>query len=86
MSGTSDVPEPGTGRPSVVLRVLRYLRPYRGRFVLAVGLVAFTAVLEIAKPWPLKIVIDSVLGEHPIEVFGGLGRKRPDSPSYGAAP
>jgi ATP-binding cassette subfamily B protein/subfamily B ATP-binding cassette protein MsbA len=56
--------------------VLRYLRPYRGRFVLAVGLVAFTAVLEIAKPWPLKIVIDSVLGEHPIEVFGGLGLGR----------
>jgi ATP-binding cassette subfamily B protein/subfamily B ATP-binding cassette protein MsbA len=44
-------------------RVLRYLRPYRGRFALSLVLVAVGAALEAARPWPLKVVIDYVLGE-----------------------
>jgi len=51
---------------SIYRRVGRYLRPYRARFVLAIALVALTAVLEIGKPWPLKIVVDDVLGAKPI--------------------
>jgi ATP-binding cassette subfamily B protein/subfamily B ATP-binding cassette protein MsbA len=61
---------------TVILRVLGYLRPYRTGFVLALGLVAVTALLEIAKPWPLKIVVDSVLGDRPVEPFTGLGLSR----------
>lgn len=50
----------------VVRRVFGYLRPYRLRFAAALAFVALHAALEIAKPWPLKIVIDHVLGEKPL--------------------
>ena len=42
-------------------QVLRYLRPYRGAFVLAIGQVVLLSLLEVLKPWPLKLVIDYVL-------------------------
>jgi ATP-binding cassette subfamily B protein/subfamily B ATP-binding cassette protein MsbA len=51
---------------SIYRRVGRYLRPYRARFVVALALVALNAVLEIGKPWPLKIVVDQVLGGEPL--------------------
>ena len=45
---------------------LPFLRPYRGR----VAAIAILAVLEIAfgalAPWPLKVVIDNVLGGQPL--------------------
>lgn len=50
---------------SVLRRIAGYLRPYRGRFALALLLVAVNAALEVARPWPLKIVVDSVLGDAP---------------------
>src|ERR1043166_6424725 len=46
---------------SVLLQVLRYLRPYRGAFALAVLQVVLISALEVLKPWPLKVVIDYVL-------------------------
>ncbi len=42
-------------------QVVRYLRPYRGAFVLALGQVVLLSLLEVLKPWPLKLVIDYVL-------------------------
>jgi len=50
---------------SIVLHVLRYLRPYRGRFAFAVAQVLGLAALEILKPWPLKVVIDYALPRVP---------------------
>lgn len=46
-------------------RVLAYLRPYRGMFLLAVVQVVLLNLLEILKPWPLKIVVDYVLPRQP---------------------
>jgi len=46
-------------------RVLRYLRPYRGMFMLAVVQVVLLNCLEVLKPWPLKVVIDYVLPKRP---------------------
>lgn len=40
---------------------LRALAPYRARFLLGVGQVFAITVLELAKPWPLKWVLDEVL-------------------------
>jgi ATP-binding cassette subfamily B protein/subfamily B ATP-binding cassette protein MsbA len=51
---------------SVYRRVGRYLRPHRARFIWALLLVALNAALEIGKPWPLKIVVDQVLGGKPL--------------------
>jgi ATP-binding cassette subfamily B protein/subfamily B ATP-binding cassette protein MsbA len=64
------------GTLPVVLKVLARLRPHRGLFVLAVLQVLATGLLELAKPWPLKIVVDNVLGGAPLgwPAFDGVGR------------
>ena len=54
-------------------RVARYLRPYRRRLILQLGLVAVVTAAEIAKPWPLKLVVDHVLGDRPLEPARRLG-------------
>lgn len=54
---------------NVVRRIAGYLMPYRGRFTVALVLVALNAALEVARPWPLKIVVDSVLGSLPPPSF-----------------
>src|SRR5215472_16750852 len=46
---------------SLLRHVARYLRPYAGAFVFAVIQVLLLAMLEVLKPWPLKLVIDYVL-------------------------
>src|SRR5689334_22443649 len=47
-------------------KVLRRLVPYGGPFVAAIVQVLLIGVLELAKPWPLKVVVDNVLGGHPL--------------------
>jgi ABC-type multidrug transport system fused ATPase/permease subunit len=42
------------------------LRPYRGRVVLLVGVALVNIALGILAPWPLKLVVDNVLGRHPL--------------------
>jgi ATP-binding cassette subfamily B protein/subfamily B ATP-binding cassette protein MsbA len=60
---------------NVFLRVLGYLRPYRVRFALVLAGVAASSALEVARPWPLKIVVDSVLGDAPVPApLAGLDR------------
>jgi ATP-binding cassette subfamily B protein/subfamily B ATP-binding cassette protein MsbA len=48
------------------LRLLRYARPHwRGLAILVATMLANIA-LDLLRPWPLKLVIDNVLGGHPI--------------------
>ena len=47
---------------TVLRKVLARLTPYRALFLLAVLQVVAIGVLELAKPWPLKLVVDNVLG------------------------
>ncbi len=47
---------------STTRRILRYLAPYRAGFALALVFVALQVALEVAKPWPLKVIVDRVLG------------------------
>lgn len=44
-------------------RILAYVYPHRWLFVLAMALVAVTTGLELLKPWPLKIVVDHIVGD-----------------------
>jgi ATP-binding cassette subfamily B protein/subfamily B ATP-binding cassette protein MsbA len=64
------------GTLPVVLKVLQRLRPHRGLFALAILQVLLIGVLELAKPWPLKLVVDNVLGGKPTgwASFDGLSR------------
>jgi ATP-binding cassette, subfamily B, bacterial len=46
-------------------KILPYLWPYRYPFLFALAQVFLMSGFELLKPWPLKIVIDSVLGDNP---------------------
>ena len=55
----TDRRRPGSLR--LLVHVLRHLQPYRAAFGVAVVQVIALAVLELCKPWPLKVVIDYAL-------------------------
>jgi ATP-binding cassette subfamily B protein len=52
---------------SPIRRILRYLRPHRAGFALALVFVALQAGLEVTKPWPLKVIVDRVLGSESLD-------------------
>jgi ATP-binding cassette subfamily B protein len=63
------------GTLRLLRKVLRRLVPYGGLFVGAIVQVLLIGFLELAKPWPLKVVVDNVLGGRPLGWPGmrGLG-------------
>jgi ATP-binding cassette, subfamily B, bacterial len=48
-----------------LVRALGYFRPDAGRICLAVGFLLVSIGLNLLKPWPLAILVDSVLGSKP---------------------
>ncbi len=57
MTGT-----PSNDTRSLLTWTLSFLRPYRGRVALLIALLLLQIALGALQPWPLKIVIDYVLG------------------------
>ena len=57
-----------SGRESTALlrRALRYMAPFRARFVVKLGLVILSLLPFLLLPWPVKIVIDHVIEANPI--------------------
>jgi ATP-binding cassette subfamily B multidrug efflux pump len=62
----------------LVRRLLRYLRPYRGRVALAILLLVGAAALEMVGPWLVKIAIDRAIPQRDhqllwllVAAFGG---------------
>ncbi|MCA9995474.1 MAG: ABC transporter ATP-binding protein [Anaerolineales bacterium] len=47
-------------------RYLRYLTPYVGLLVLSVIMIVLVALLDIVAPWPVKYIIDNVIGGRPL--------------------
>jgi ATP-binding cassette subfamily B protein len=45
-------------------RVRPYLRPYRALLTVSVLLTILSAAVALAEPWPLAVMVDSVLGDH----------------------
>lgn len=58
-------------------QILALLRPYRGLFLFALLQVGLIAAAELLKPWPLKVIIDHVLGQKPLgwSVVAGWSRE-----------
>jgi ATP-binding cassette subfamily B protein len=54
-------------------RVLKYLRPYWKYTALSVLITALSTLVGLLGPWPMKILIDSVLGDQPSPLAGWLG-------------
>ncbi|HEX7226917.1 MAG TPA: ABC transporter ATP-binding protein, partial [Candidatus Binatia bacterium] len=46
--------------------VRSYLKPYWPALLLALGQVFLISAFELIKPWPLKIIIDSILSDNPL--------------------
>jgi ATP-binding cassette subfamily B protein/subfamily B ATP-binding cassette protein MsbA len=65
-----------TGTLRLLRKILRRLAPYTGLFFGAITQVVLIGFLELLKPWPLKVVIDNVLGGRPLDWpwLGGLDR------------
>jgi len=59
---------PGNGR-----KILRYVRPYRGRFVTTLVQIFMIGACDLLKPWPLQIVVDDALGGRHVDlpIVGG---------------
>jgi ABC-type multidrug transport system fused ATPase/permease subunit len=71
VNGQSVKPLPAAGPPDIGSRemfalIRELVRPYmKGLVIVLVAMVVETA-MSLASPWPLKVVIDSVLGSHPL--------------------
>ena len=64
-----------------LLRVLPYVRPYWRLGVCSVWLTIGAALFGLLAPWPLKVLVDNVIGQAPLpaaaaSVLGGLGSQR----------
>ena len=49
---------------STLIREL--IRPYRGTLLLILLAMLVETAMSLAGPWPLKIIIDNVIGSHPL--------------------
>ena len=69
-------PRPGAAVPSGGRRrsLRGFLRPYRGSLSLASGLILVETLLDLARPWPLKLAVDNAIGGRPLG--GGADRVR----------
>jgi len=52
-------------RLRLLVRALGYFRPDAGRIGLSVGLLLAGIAINLLKPWPLAILVDSVLRNKP---------------------
>lgn len=59
---------------SQFFRLLSYALPYKRQVAIQFLCMAATVAMGLLKPWPLKILIDNVAGQQPLE----LGSWRPD--------
>jgi ATP-binding cassette, subfamily B, bacterial len=69
---TVATPRTGADAPSGSRRrrsLRGFLRPYRGSLSLASGLILVETLLDLARPWPLKLAVDNAIGGRPV---GGL--------------
>src|SRR5262249_26470687 len=51
---------------SMVPLIRDLIRPYRGWLAIILGAMVVETAMSLAGPWPLKIVLDSVVGHHPL--------------------
>ena len=48
-----------------MIRLIReLLRPYRGQLVIILLAMLVETAMSLASPWPLKVIIDNVVGSH----------------------
>jgi len=58
--------ERNTSFRSLILWAISLAKPYRKMVVIILLAMLLEAVISLAMPWPLKIIIDNVVGHHPL--------------------
>ena len=59
------VPQPsGQTSRSMLRLVLELVRPYRGWLMVVFGAMLIETAMSLAAPWPLKVILDNVVGRH----------------------
>jgi ATP-binding cassette subfamily B protein/subfamily B ATP-binding cassette protein MsbA len=64
MDEYEDGPEELSGSLRRSMRLLRYARPHWRAILVLLATMVVDIAIDILKPWPLKLVIDNVLGHH----------------------
>jgi ATP-binding cassette subfamily B protein len=67
-----------SGALGIYREVIRRMRPHLWRFIFAIVGVAMAAATEVLKPWPLKVLIDNVLSDKPLQVAALANYSRMD--------
>jgi hypothetical protein len=57
---------PDIGSREMFSLIRELVRPYTGWLVVVLIAMLIETAMSLASPWPLKVVIDSVLGSHPL--------------------
>ena len=57
---------PPAPRPARSRSLRRFLHPYRGSLSLASGLILVETLIDLARPWPLKLAVDNAIGGQPL--------------------
>jgi ATP-binding cassette, subfamily B, bacterial len=65
----SDPASSSVSRLRLLVRAFGYFRPDAGRIGLSVGLLLTGIGLNLLKPWPLAVLVDSVLGNRPFPTW-----------------
>jgi ABC-type multidrug transport system fused ATPase/permease subunit len=60
-------PPPIPSAPRRARSLRAFLRPYRGTLTLASGLTLVETLLDLARPWPLKLAVDNAIGGQPLD-------------------
>lgn len=69
---TPEPPSPEIGRPGNGW-LAEFFQPYRSPLGLGLALILSTTLVDLAAPWPFKIMIDSAIGDDPLpHVLAGL--------------
>ncbi len=65
----SELTSSSLARLRLLARALGYFRPDLGRIVLAMALLLTSIGINLLKPWPLAVLVDSVLGSKPFPAW-----------------
>jgi ATP-binding cassette, subfamily B, bacterial len=69
VASANDLTSSSVTRLRLLMRALGYFRPDAGRIGLSVGLLLTGIAINLLKPWPLAILVDSVLGSKPFPTW-----------------
>src|SRR5262245_25002163 len=58
-----------SGGPGMTRLVLDLVRPYRGWLIIVFVAMVFETAMSLAAPWPLKVIIDNVVGKHKLPEY-----------------